>query len=604
MTTGQRTCSHEFPLPNYEDTPGDPSDSGYLLGPNDLGVEDGIWTCPHDAVAGKSKCVFHLEPADRPADCNITREFIEQIASANRREKVRARKRHRQFIDAIFDTFTPESTVIGGHEKGYIDCRHASFHEVNCEHTEFDQRIRFAQATFGHPNTDEAVNNQESPTKGLEVCFRRAIFRYSADFSDATFITQSNFRGAHFHDWAGFRFTHFQEDADFGWATFHDMASARGVEFDAKASFRAVGFEDYTQFVGAQFGDGVNFRLARFDDDADFPEAQFAGANFREAEFERTFDISEATITEPLRLDYITIIKKLDATSVQLEAPVRLDEAALGEVSVSINLGDSLADTAYLRFFETTISAGSFEQPTDGIAVYDFSSATIGDVRFHCQSDEPLYNRIIFHRTRFDGFDFSDSDDLNTEAVNHVIHEISETAKTAVPEEFIHNKSPEDLWATYLYAKNGADATGDNVSAGAFFYKEMVYRRHAHWERMLTDDSRSLKNRVLDCTKGVRNLVLSAVTGYGEKPDRVVYTSLIVILAFTPLYWLTAASNNGDTSFWEYLALSLQTFVSFILGSPPDSFTLWGEIISATEAFIGAFLVALFVFTLTRRVNR
>lgn len=604
MTTGQGTCSHEFPLPTYEDIRGDPNNCGYLLGPNDLGVKDGVWTCPHDAAAGKSKCIFHLDPDERPADCNITRAFIEHIASANRREEVESRKRHLQFIDATFDTFTPESTIIGGHEKGYIDCRHASFYEVNCEHTEFHQRIRFSQSTFGQPDTDEELIDQDPSTKNPEVFFRRAVFQYTACFSNATFSRPANFRGAHFKDWVGFRFTHFQGDTDFGWATFHDMASARGVKFDADAGFRAVGFEDYAQFIGAQFHNGVNFNLARFDDDADFPAARFAGANFREAEFERTFDISEAIVTEPLRLDDVSVIKNLEASSIQLDAPVRLDEAALGKVSISVNLNDMPDDTAYLRFAEATISSGSFDQPTDGIAVYDLSKATVGDVGFHCRCDEPLYNRIIFYRTRFDGFDFSDSDDLNTEAVNHTIHEISEASKAAVPEEFSQDKRPEDLWATYLYAKNGADATGDNVSAGAFFYKEMVYRRHAHWERMFTNDLRSLRNRGLDCTKGVRNLILSAVTGYGEKPDRVVYTSIIVILAFTPLYWLTTESGTGDTSSWEYLALSIQTFVSFILGSPPDSFTLWGEIISATEAFIGAFLVALFVFTLTRRVNR
>jgi uncharacterized protein YjbI with pentapeptide repeats len=600
MTAATQLCTHEFPLPAYEDAPGEPSERSYLLGPDDLGVDDGIWTCPHEAAPGRSKCVFHLAPGERPPDCDITRAFIDQVSAANQYDDLEARRRHRQFIDATFDHFAPESTVIGGQARGYIDCRHASFHHVDCERTEFEQHVRFDHATFGPPDTEETLDSAAT----AEVRFRRAVFHYNAAFSKAEFREAANFRGAQFHNWTGFRWTRFRSTADFEWATFHDVTLAPGARFEAEARFRAVGFEDYVSFTGARFEATATYDLARFADDADFPEAHFAGATFREAEFGRAVNLSAARITAPLRLDDIAVATELEAKSLQIGAPVRLDGADLAAITVAPTVADAEADKAYVRLANAAVSTGRLDQPDTGLTVYDVSLATLGDVGFHGTSCGPLYQRILFNRTRFDGFDFSDGDDLDAEAVNHKIHTLGDAARRAVPEEHDHSFTPEDRWATYLYAKNGADAAGDNVSAGAFFYKEMVYRRHAHWARMRTDETRSVTARARDLTKWGRNLVLGGVTGYGEKPDRVVYTSLVVILGFTPLYGLTAASRPPDASALEYLALSIQTYVSFVLGQPPGSFTLLGEIISAAEAFIGAFLVALFVFTLTRRVNR
>jgi len=44
--------------------------------------------------------------------------------------------------------------------------------------------------------------------------------------------------------------------------------------------------------------------------------------------------------------------------------------------------------------------------------------------------------------------------------------------------------------------------------------------------------------------------------------------------------------------------------VTFIVGTPPETASLWLRITSATEGFLGAFFIALFVFTLTRTVHR
>jgi hypothetical protein len=244
------TCEHEFPPPAYEGIDANPAETNHLLCPDDLGVEDGVWTCPHDAVEGETFCVFHLDPGDRPSNLDVTTASVRQVEAATELPDRADRRRHRQFVDAQFDVFSPRETAVGGTEHGYIDCRHARFDAVDCERAEFDQRIRLVNATFGTADGDELPE------------FRRAVFRYSAGLSRVTFEQPVSFRGAHFHDWAGSRLPRFRADADFEWATFHDMASMRGSRFDAGVSFRAVEFHGWAQLLDAEFGGPSGYELA------------------------------------------------------------------------------------------------------------------------------------------------------------------------------------------------------------------------------------------------------------------------------------------------------------------------------------------------------
>ncbi|TKX53670.1 hypothetical protein EXE44_17255, partial [Halorubrum sp. SS7] len=159
------------------------------------------------------------------------------------------------------------------------------------------------------------------------------------------------------------------------------------------------------------------------------------------------------------------------------------------------------------------------------------------------------------------------------------------------------------LQATYAYAKNGADEAGDNVSAGAFFYREMRFNRAEYFDNALRGDAESgVLGRVRNGSRWTRSWLLAASTGYGELPYRVVVTSLALIGGFGYVYWNWSglAAEQGPV---EALIFSFQSFISFVLG-PPGTTTLVQEVLSAVEGFVGAFLIALFVFTFTRRIHR
>ncbi|KAB1196354.1 MULTISPECIES: pentapeptide repeat-containing protein [Haloferax] len=630
MGTSRRTtkCTHTFQVPEYDEVDVDRNKAraSWLLGPDDIGVEDGVWTCPHETVDEKDKCVFHLSPSDRPAGVDITQAFLDAVEQANRLETPDERRRHRQFIDATFDEFDLRATTVGGTQRGYIDCRHARFGRVDCEHAEFEQRIRFSSATFGEQFDTERESNDDS---SREVIFRRTIFRYSVGFSGATFGTPVNFTGARFRDWAGFRWATFHDDANFEWTTFQDMISARDVHFRDRAKFRAVSFDGWGQFNNAVFEGPTIFDLSNFGDDADFVNAQFHDdTTFAETEFSRQFNLSDAVITAPfsltegrvdrsivlsgatlrgtVRLDNCSVSQHVEAERVRIESPLFFDGAQISTLVVEPAATSDRTDPAYLSLVRSTVTDGVLRQPPTGTIVYDLAFATVGDVVFSGTPDGSLFEYIRFFRTRFDGFDFSASDDLDLASAGYVIHTLSDDAAAVVPQISRRDPSIDDLWTTYLYAKTGAERAGDNTAAGLFFYREMVNRRRAHFDRALNNDGRSITNRIIDVTKWGRSCVLGGLTGYGEKPDRVIYASIGVIAAFTPLYALTLTPRTGESpaSVWEILTLSLQSYVTFLLGQPPGDLTLIGEVLSAFEGFIGAFLVALFVFTLTRRIHR
>jgi hypothetical protein len=104
------------------------------------------------------------------------------------------------------------------------------------------------------------------------------------------------------------------------------------------------------------------------------------------------------------------------------------------------------------------------------------------------------------------------------------------------------------------------------------------------------------------------NSVLWISSGYGEKPSKVILTSFAVILFYAMIYtglWSLISSEPpvGYSGFGGSMVFSLESFTTLVLGG--------GEVdpnvvkfVGYSEGFLGAFLIALFVFTLTRSVHR
>lgn len=124
--------------------------------------------------------------------------------------------------------------------------------------------------------------------------------------------------------------------------------------------------------------------------------------------------------------------------------------------------------------------------------------------------------------------------------------------------------------------------------------------------RNLTHNHRirlSLAQSVVNRLKYYLSHIYSALFGYGEKPLRVVIASAITILVYAWTYYffdvLKDSTGKVAGEFVDGLYFSIVTFTTLGYGdlTPLPKFRLF----AASEALLGAFLVGLFLFTLSRR---
>ncbi|APE94959.1 hypothetical protein [Halodesulfurarchaeum formicicum] len=158
---------------------------------------------------------------------------------------------------------------------------------------------------------------------------------------------------------------------------------------------------------------------------------------------------------------------------------------------------------------------------------------------------------------------------------------------------------------TYIMARKGADDVGDSIAAANFFINELRARRKRHRQHLL--DAETPVSRLKALGDWFWNASFDLISGYGERPRRVLGTAVGSVLGFTGLYWWLGSQRPGYSEiyggFVGSLLLSLESFTSLVLGGAevnPVAIRLLADI----EGFIGAFLIALLVFTLTRSLHR
>lgn len=152
------------------------------------------------------------------------------------------------------------------------------------------------------------------------------------------------------------------------------------------------------------------------------------------------------------------------------------------------------------------------------------------------------------------------------------------------------------LEATYLRARNGADAVGDATAAGEFYIKEMYYRRKQHRARIGND------GWLWPTYDWGSNCLLALSSVYGERPGRVMGIASGLIVGFAIVFAGLMRDQPYDQPF-GYVILSLESFVTLVLGGAEDV-PSGIRFIAQVEGFLGGFLIALFVFTLTRSLHR
>ena len=90
--------------------------------------------------------------------------------------------------------------------------------------------------------------------------------------------------------------------------------------------------------------------------------------------------------------------------------------------------------------------------------------------------------------------------------------------------------------------------------------------------------------------------------GYGEKPERVVISAAVVVFGLALIY--LAIGTLMPNTFLNSLYYSAISFTALGYGSwAPKPFG-WVKGLGAFEAFLGVFMMALFLVTFTRKMTR
>ena len=449
-----------------------------------------------------------------------------------------------------------------------------------------------------------------------EALFKKVKFSEAAHYQYVDFHSEASFSMSEFGDKAKFQFADFGEEASISYVKFGGATYFKAVDFNDYASFYKSTFDQLGDFRKAVFTDTARFLKTKFHDEVFFDQTTFVGhGDFRRSEFyDSTYFVeSELHLSATLQESLFSHLVIHD-----IETPIE---------SITIDLDQAKVD------------AGRFIQKNGEVVYYNLRDGEIGDVNIEVSDSMTVFDRIFIYRTDFNDFDFSNyryelvpnwelhnSYDKTDDTYNLEADRVSLEVEAEVgddleegsdgPSQVSSSKSdlqsrlmnrvvnPEapDLEVTYLKAKNGAEQVGDNQSASRFFIKEMYYRRQAHIHRALNYQESSFDKLKLIFLV-IMNLTLSLTCGYGEKPRRTLGFSIVTISVYAVLFSLVVSRPPFDSPL-GYVLLSVQSFTSLIFGSTALIPKFAGSFLAASEGFVGAFMIGLFIFALTRSVHR
>lgn len=511
-------------------------------GSNDRAEVDLPDGCPHPAVDGGDRCVFH---GDTSAEA--VREALHEALSDPDPD------RH-----VVVGARLPELDLAG-----YVH-RPAYNRPVDLRFCIVSGRADLSDAQFGTELRLDTCSFGEFHARG------------------ATLDGRTRFATSRIHGAAGFRRTTFGDDAWFRNARFDDGAGFGGARFGGEARFTGCRFEDgagYTNatFAGRTWFDGVHVgRRPR--------SGPMADCQFEDATFQGAVTFAGATLVGDLGLRSVTVDGDLDCSGVTPGPGRPADERLTVDCT-----GASFA-------------GGELNLPDDERVVLDCTDGAIADVTVVGDDSGVLpFDHLRVARTAFDGFAFEDHRDALGETWNlHRVHDPG-TGRATDP-----GLEPATLESTYLKARRGADATGDRTAASHFFLREMRYRRRI--KATAVREGATATDRLEAAAGWLVNGLFSLSCGYGERPLRTVFVSVLLVLGYGAVYTGMGTVTEPDaplaTVLSENVTFSLQSFVSLIFGGVPEGATLSIRLLASSEGFLGGFLIALFVFALTRSVQR
>lgn len=399
---------------------------------------------------------------------------------------------------------------------------------------------------------------------------------------------------------------------DFEEATFEGNASFYGIEFsqDAYAGFVGVTFKKIANFCRATFGVLTDFYNATFDDDVIFGKTTFRGnsdfsrvtfngeTEFSNSVFFGEVDFCEAAFNEGVFFSMNTFISKLSFYQAKICPGKKLSIERVNGLSGR----KIIFENSYLENVCLTID--SFND-----ILIDFNNAFLRNTRIQRSQIE-----------------------------NHILQD--------------REKKFSKAKKVYLLLKNNFHSIGQYEDESWAFKKEKDMERLSYSYNSFTKSIESKEEKSKEkVSKGKRSKFISFLNwfktkkfgkwlwscfcnifyGYGEKPQNVIFSAIAIIILFSVFFSLLGINSpeiiemkspavqeilnsnseiiskgnliNKTTNYYiDCLYFSAITFTTLGYGDfrPLEGL---GRILAGSEAFIGAFMMALFVYTFARRTG-
>ncbi len=163
---------------------------------------------------------------------------------------------------------------------------------------------------------------------------------------------------------------------------------------------------------------------------------------------------------------------------------------------------------------------------------------------------------------------------------------------------------------TYRHLKIWHNQLGLYETAGEFFFREMTAKRNDFWwgdiDLPIGDLSNPVKfkkfPKALFPQKPFHwawSMLLNILCGYGEKWHRVIISAGVAVFGLAAVYYLF-----GGLTLPYSLYYSAVSFTALGYGNWAPEPTGWVKGLGAVEAFIGVFMMALFLITFVRKMTR
>lgn len=567
--------------------------------------ENGVWECPHEAVGGGDRCIFH-KPADEKDDRAVVEELLAVLETDRSDDDSQVSP---QFLGAMFGTFDLSGVVSEmSAENQVVDLSYTTI-EGDCDWSDVRAELEslyldgvevYGDTTFEHARIEGAVKTRDAEFVG-ESTFEEARFEDGFDCWQPIFRSETSFHGTQFHGDARFSDGKFGGTLFFNEAEFYGDAQFGKTTFVKKCTFSEATFEGETSFYRATFGvdtdeweahDDITFNNAWFRGETNFHNAECLGdASFFEAEFESEVEFDGAIFSGDLEFYGATFNDR-----------VRFCDDLEGANFASADLTEADFKWANCRRanFESALLSRATLFGTD-LRGAKLAGAVLGDIRIDDEtqflghpSDDTTRSPHTVAAMRSDFYcTYDPAYEHMADQTDYDVPDISKAQSVYRALEEVARK-----------------ASRSRLQARCFVRRQDLTMR-SYRESMVNGDS--IEERTIAGIRWARTKVTRATILYGESPWRIVASTAFVIALCAMLYPVYGIETGGGILIYSTTNNTLQTLFESLYFSVVTFTTLgYGDVqpvglarlIATLETIAGSALLAMLVFVFGRRATR